>query len=129
MVASSPIQYKGTPADAEPNLAAQTVSQEQESGQAQQQQQQQSSANSPTLQQQQSVQSPDSAADIHAYQPPWKTLVEYAAHQRNQLATTDTSPAHQQHRTSPNQASRQVDVSSPRYQQLIGQVSVFSDWN
>lgn len=45
------------------------------------------------------------AAEIHAYQPPWKSLIEYA------------------HSQPPGQAER-LNPASPRYQQLIGQVSL-----
>lgn len=41
--------------------------------------------------------------DIHAYQPPWKNLIEYANHGA----------------TPPDR----LNTASPRYQQLIGQVS------
>lgn len=47
-------------------------------------------------------------ADIQAYQPPWKSLIEYAAGSSALAGHGDT---------------RQVNAASPRYQQLMGQVS------
>lgn len=66
------------------------------------------SPNNPQQQQQPQPQSqPQSQpVDIHAYQPPWKNLIEYANHGA-------TPP-------------ERLNTTSPRYQQLIGQVSLRS---
>lgn len=77
-----------------------------ESPQQIQQQQQRQPAAAPT------VQSPphsNQPLDIHAYQPPWKGLVEYA----------------QQAPESAAQQPDRLNAASPRYQQLIGQVSSY----
>lgn len=60
-----------------------------------------------------------SQAEIQAYQPPWKNLIDYAqAHQagQQQQQPTDQSPS-----------ERSLNAASPRYQQLMGQVSVCSE--
>jgi hypothetical protein len=74
--------------------------------QQQQQTQQQSRPAAATVHSPQTTQS-NQPVDIHAYQPPWKGLLEYA----------------QQAPGTPQQPDR-LNSSSPRYQQLIGQVSV-----
>lgn len=57
-----------------------------------------------------SVQSPaGQASDILAYQPPWKNLIEYAHQQQQQSAAAPPD---------------RMSTASPRYQQLIGQVSI-----
>ena len=57
--------------------------------------------------------------DIHAYQPPWKSLLEYAHHQQQQ----------QQQPRGATPPDRTLNPTSPRYQQLMGQVSeVCSEW-
>lgn len=94
-------------------------------------------------QQQQSVHSPPRVgsaagtppqADIHAYQPPWKNLIDYAAqtgptggqatspHEATPLSVLPGSPAAGATAVEANQSAH-IDASSPRYQQLMGQVS------
>lgn len=51
-------------------------------------------------------------ADIHAYQPPWENLIDYAQQQAGSATPSDMAGA-----------TGQLDPASPRYQQLISQVS------
>lgn len=120
MVASSPIQYQD-----EQSSGALTAANTPLGGLG-------SGSNDPTSPQQQqsgAVQSPQSAqtapsvtsqqqsVEIHAYQPPWKGLAEYA--QQQQAGQTGNSAAQQD----------RLNTSSPRYVQLIGQVSRTSNLN
>lgn len=93
----------------------------------QQQQQQQY-----TIQSVQGSASPQQA-DIHAYQPPWKNLIDYAhqhpsmgaPNQQQQPQPTGPANATSANTTAANQSQQpdRLNTTSPRYQQLIGQVS------
>lgn len=70
----------------------------------------------PELQQQQQP------LEVHAYQPNWKTLIDYAhqhRHQANPHPHPHPHPSAGQQTTPPDR----LNAASPRYQQLIGQVS------
>lgn len=121
MVASSPVQYDdhstlsaGTPgqqpASGNPNTGAGRMLELQTASQQQQQQQQQEEEAAGGH-----YGEPHSPAsvDIHGYQPPWKNLLEYA-HQHQQQQAPGSGPA-----------EARLNPASPRYQQLMGQVSVF----
>lgn len=123
MVASSPIHYQDDhssatntpPGNSNDPSSPQTLPRQQQSATPvqspqliqQQQQRQQQQATLTTTGNTHS--SHHQAIDIHAYQPPWKSLADYAAQQTQTTAT-------------PGQLER-VNTASPRYQQLIGQVS------
>lgn len=61
------------------------------------------------------VHSPGGPVEIHAYQPPWKNLIEYAS---------GAVPANPNTASQPPSDVRPVSAASPRYQQLMSQVSV-----
>lgn len=122
MVATSPVQYEdhstvsSTPGPGAPPggvACAEPSSPERQQYQQQpaQQHQQAPSVQSPTQQQ---------PVDIHAYQPPWKNLIDYAQQQQQQsqqpAPTVTTAGAGPQ--------SDRLNAASPRYQRLMSQVSL-----